>query len=253
MNLWSEFSRNCSDRSSETAFLGSFGSWSFEDVHGRAVSYGAAIASRPVRAGDRVLVLCTNHPETACAVLACWMNSLIPALVGPEETVSRIDHIVDLIAPTLVLGSRDALDKSASSFERLDALTWEEARTRSPEAPSSSALPTEPASIVFTSASTGKPKGVVQSHGSLIRACHTVGQYLGYRNGDLLLGAIPWTFDYGYGHLLSTLLLGITQIVPDEIGPIGTANAIEKYRPTFFRSFRRWRPIFVADWSRLRT
>ena len=232
MNLWSEFAESCSDRPSKAAFLGRFGSRSFGEVYARAVSYGAAMASRPVRAGDRVLVLCTNHPETASAVLACWMNSLIPALVGPEEPASRIDYIVDLIAPSLALGSSDALDKSASSFERLATLAWEEVRTGSSSAPSSRALPTEPASIVFTSASTGRPKGVVQSHGSLIRACHAVGQYLGYRDDDLLLGAIPWTFDYGYGHLLSTLLLGITQIVPEETGPIGTANAIQKYRPT---------------------
>jgi acyl-coenzyme A synthetase/AMP-(fatty) acid ligase len=91
---------------------------------------------------------------------------------------------------------------------------------------------TDPASIVFTSGSTGKPKGVVQSHGNLLRGCRAVASYLDVHDEDVLLCPVPWSFDYGYGQLLSTVVLGVTHVIPTTFNPFGICAALERHRPT---------------------
>jgi acyl-CoA synthetase (AMP-forming)/AMP-acid ligase II len=89
-----------------------------------------------------------------------------------------------------------------------------------------------PASILFTSGSTGPPKGVTQTHASLARGCDTVAGVLGLSPADRILCPIPWSFDYGYGQLLSTLLLGIPQILPANTTPMAVWDAIGQHRPS---------------------
>ena len=43
---------------------------------------------------------------------------------------------------------------------------------------------------------------------------------------------IPWSFDYGYGQLLSTLLRGVTQILPMNTSPLAVWEAIGRRRPS---------------------
>jgi acyl-CoA synthetase (AMP-forming)/AMP-acid ligase II len=43
---------------------------------------------------------------------------------------------------------------------------------------------------------------------------------------------VPWSFDYGYGQLLSTIVLGISHIIPVPTNPSGICAAIERHRPT---------------------
>lgn len=231
-NLWRKFEQTLSSRRSKIAFQGSFGAWSFDEVHRRAIAYSAGIAKHPLRSGDRVLILCENHPETASAMLACWMRALIPALVSPDEPERRMDYIVHLVTPRIAIGSLESVEKCSSSIGDMETLVWGSLESHFTGLVSHRALPTDPASIVFTSGSSGPPKAVVQSHGALIRACQTVYQYLRYQEDDSLLGAIPWTFDYGFGQLLTTLLTGLRQIIPNEISPIGAANAIQEFRPS---------------------
>ncbi len=126
--------------------------------------------------------------------------------------------------------------------------------------PGSARIPTDPASIVFTSGSTGHPKGVTQSHGTLARGCAAVGGYLGLQADDRLLCPIPWAFDYGYGQLLTTCLFGITQVIPAAFNPFGICEAITAHRPTVFAGlpalftylFRGVSPIRTTDLSSVR-
>ncbi len=72
----------------------------------------------------------------------------------------------------------------------------------------------------------------MQSHGNLMRGCAAVGSYLGLRDDDILLCPVPWSFDYGYGQLLSTALLGITQVIPTAFNPFGICEAMSRHQPT---------------------
>ena len=119
--------------------------------------------------------------------------------------------------------------------------------------PSPQSLPTDPASIVFTSGSTGKPKGVTQSHRNLLEGCRTVAGYLGLREDDRIVCPIPWSFDYGLGQLLTTLICGITQILPRVANPFGLCEAIAAYRPTVLPGIPSWFTYLLRGVSPFRT
>jgi acyl-CoA synthetase (AMP-forming)/AMP-acid ligase II len=73
---------------------------------------------------------------------------------------------------------------------------------------------------------------VTQSHGNLMRGSKVIGGYLGFTAEDRLLCPVPWSFDYGFGQLLNTLLGGVTQVLPVHSNAWGIGEAIEQFNPT---------------------
>jgi acyl-CoA synthetase (AMP-forming)/AMP-acid ligase II len=55
---------------------------------------------------------------------------------------------------------------------------------------------------------------------------------LGLEASDRILCPIPWSFDYGYGQLLSTLLRGVTHVLPANTSPSAVWDAIGRQRPS---------------------
>ena len=64
------------------------------------------------------------------------------------------------------------------------------------------------AAILYTSGSTGKPKGVVLSHRNLLVGGASVSQYLGNDADDVILAALPLSFDAGFSQLTTAFTVG---------------------------------------------
>jgi acyl-coenzyme A synthetase/AMP-(fatty) acid ligase len=102
---------------------------------------------------------------------------------------------------------------------------------------------------------------VTQSHGNLLRGCLAVSGYLGLTPEDRILCTVPWSFDYGYGQLLTSALQGVTLILPSVNNPIDMCEAIERHRPTvlagvpsvFTYLLRGVSPFRTTDLSSIRT
>ena len=67
------------------------------------------------------------------------------------------------------------------------------------------AIDVDMAAILYTSGSTGQPKGVVLSHRNLIVGAASVSQYLGNTADDVILAALPLSFDAGFSQLTTAL------------------------------------------------
>ena len=72
------------------------------------------------------------------------------------------------------------------------------------------------AAILYTSGSTGKPKGVVLSHRNLIVGAESVSHYLGNTADDVILAALPLSFDAGFSQLTTGFAVG-AHVVLDEL------------------------------------
>lgn len=80
-------------------------------------------------------------------------------------------------------------------------------------------LETDPAAIFYTSGSTGRPKGVVLSHRNLVAGAASVATYLGNHGGDVLLAALPLSFDAGFSQLTTAFLVGARVVLLNYLLP----------------------------------
>jgi len=64
------------------------------------------------------------------------------------------------------------------------------------------------AAILYTSGSTGQPKGVVLSHRNLLVGAESVSHYLCNSDRDVILSALPLSFDAGLSQLTTAFLVG---------------------------------------------
>lgn len=64
------------------------------------------------------------------------------------------------------------------------------------------------AAILYTSGSTGAPKGVVLSHRNLVVGAESVSHYLGNVADDVILAALPLSFDAGFSQLTTGFWVG---------------------------------------------
>jgi acyl-CoA synthetase (AMP-forming)/AMP-acid ligase II len=229
-NLWQVFENTLARCCDRPAILQSDTQHSFRNLAGRAQALREVYRAAGIEPGARVLLWMQNDVSMAAALLACWAEDAIAVLADASGKRAQLEHAVAITQPALLVSIAElpCADIGVAALNPAEVPpSGAPASGRQPRA-----LPTDPASIVFTSGSTGWPKGVVQSHGNLLRACRAVGHYMALEQKDSVLCPVPWSFDYGYGQLLSTLLLGLSHVIPALNNPSGICEALEQHRPS---------------------
>ena len=69
------------------------------------------------------------------------------------------------------------------------------------------------ATIIYTSGSTGLPKGVMSTHANMISAARSIIQYVENEPNDIILNALPLSFDYGLYQLIMSVMFGGTLVL----------------------------------------
>ena len=80
--------------------------------------------------------------------------------------------------------------------------------------------------ILYTSGSTGKPKGVVLSHRNMVAGAKSVASYLENRSTDVLLAALPLSFDAGFSQLTTAFHAGARVVLLNYLLPKDVLNAL---------------------------
>lgn len=84
------------------------------------------------------------------------------------------------------------------------------------------------AAIFYTSGSTGKPKGVVLSHRNLVTGANTVASYLANDSSDVILAALPLSFDAGFSQLTTGFRAAARVVLLNHLLPRDLVNTIAK-------------------------
>ena len=123
------------------------------------------------------------------------LGSLLPDLAGCET----VEHVI-------LVGEGAAMPSTGDHvLTHWDALGAEDSGIG---ITANSHVDMDMAAILYTSGSTGKPKGVVLSHRNFIAGAESVNQYLAHGADDVLLAALPLSFDAGFSQLTTGFMAG---------------------------------------------
>jgi long-chain acyl-CoA synthetase len=91
------------------------------------------------------------------------------------------------------------------------------------------------AMLIYTSGSTGFPKGVMMTHQSIDAAATSITTYAGNTSDDVILAALPISFDYGLYQVLMAAKLGATLVLEKSFAfPQAILNRIREEKVTGF-------------------
>ena len=91
---------------------------------------------------------------------------------------------------------------------------------------------TDMAAILYTSGSTGRPKGVVVSHRNLVSGAKSVASYLKNTADDVLLAALPLSFDAGFSQLTTAFHVGARVVLLNYLFPRDVLKAMVREKVT---------------------
>jgi len=204
---------------------------SYAEIDRRSNALAHALCARGVARGDRVIIFADNTAETAIAFWAVLKAGAVVSIVNPLTKTDKLVYLLnDCRATALVTDAhlagvfkpaaaraphlRAVVGSGAVTPDLLAALpggvSEEAARAGQPDAapPARRALDVDLAAIIYTSGSTGDPKGVMLTHRNMLTAATSVSTYLGMREDDVVLLALPMSFDYGLYQMIMSFRVG---------------------------------------------
>lgn len=202
----------------------------------------AGFAEMGVARGQRVAVYLDKRIETVAAIFGASAAGVVFVPINPLLRPAQVGHILrdcdvrvlvttpdrmNLLGDELAVcpALRDivlvgAQGEPAAPDESLRTRSWERLLAAPHKAPGrQAAIDLDIAAILYTSGSTGKPKGVVLSHRNLIVGAESVSTYLENSADDVLLAALPLSFDAGFSQLTTAFAVGAQVILTNYLLP----------------------------------
>jgi acyl-CoA ligase (AMP-forming) (exosortase A-associated) len=93
-------------------------------------------------------------------------------------------------------------------------------------------IDTDIVAILYTSGSTGRPKGVVLSHRNMVAGAQSVASYLRNHQDDVLLAALPLSFDAGFSQLTTAFSVGAKVVLLNYLLARDVLKALQRERVT---------------------
>jgi len=228
----------------------------YADVHARVQSGAAGLLALGLQRGARVAV----YLEKCIAAVIAGFS--IPAAAGvlvpanPLLKAMQVKHILQdseasilvtsaarlaVLAPTL--GTCTALQHVVlCNGEETGALphlpvgvqlhAWSDLLAYPAPLAFPTMLESDRAVIFYTSGSTGRPKGVVLSHRNLVAGATSVAAYLHQCADDILLAALPLSFDAGFSQLTTAFLVGARVVLLNYLLPRDVLHAMAREKVT---------------------
>ncbi len=199
-----------------------------ELVDGTCVTYGeidarsgrlaGLLENLGVVPGDRVLVQVGKSPEAVLLYLACLRAGAIFLPLNTAYTAREVEYFLGDAEPRLVVCDPRAEAELAPLAQQVNAmlLTLDTVGGGTlmgldQEAPASDLVVPRAgddlAAILYTSGTTGRSKGAMLSHANLASNALVLHQYWGWRQGDVLIHALPIFHVHGLFVALHTALL----------------------------------------------
>ena len=198
---------------------------SYGELWDDLVSFAAGLDQIGLERGQRVAVYLDKRIETVVSIFGTSAAGGVFVPINPVLKAKQVAYILNdcsvrvlVTTPERLTGLRDELPHT--SVEHVVVLgaaqeagpgvqvhAWDAFRGTG-EIPEPDVIDVDMAAILYTSGSTGKPKGVVLSHRNVLTGGTSVSQYLGNHESDVILAALPLSFDAGFSQLTTAFTVG---------------------------------------------
>lgn len=239
-----------------------------EELHSIALGL-VALGLKP---GERVGIYLTKRIEGVVAFFAANLAGGVFVPVNPVLKAAQVQHILNdcnvaaLVTSAAqasalqdVLGECPALrnliivDEPADGAQlpaHVEQLTWAElGKLRKADGTFGRRIDNDIASILYTSGSTGKPKGVVLSHRNMVTGAVSVAGYIGNKPDDVILSALPLSFDAGFSQLTTGFSVGASIVLLDYLLPRDVIKAAARFSTTGLTGVPPlWNQLAKLDW-----
>ena len=230
---------------------------SYRELADRVARLAAGLRGLGVRKGDRVAVYAEKRIDTVVALLAISAAGAAFVPVNPLFKARHLGHVIEDCTPRVVLTTserldtvRDALplDTSVEHVVEFGSPRWRTLSETAPR-PDVATIDQDVAAIMYTSGSTGGPKGVVLSHRNILAGAESVAGYLGQREDDVVLAALPLSFDAGFSQLTTAFLVGAHVVLVNYLLPKEVVRLCAKHGVTGLTCVPPlWLQLVTQDW-----
>lgn len=201
----------------------------YGEMEGQIARYAGLIRALGMKPGERVAVQVEKSPEALFLYLACLKTGVIYLPLNSAYQSGEIDYFLGDATPAMVVFQPKSrawvtaiCDKHAvphryslaAEGEVKDADDWHiKAANVAPLVDFQPVAEDDLAAILYTSGTTGRSKGAMITHKNLTSNALTLHAYWGFREGDVLLHALPLFHVHGLFVAAHTALLnGSTMI-----------------------------------------
>jgi acyl-CoA ligase (AMP-forming) (exosortase A-associated) len=227
----------------------------FDELWAAVASVGAGLQELGLDHGDRVAVYLDKRIETVCAIFGASVAGAVFVPINPLLRARQVTHILADCDARVLVTTAERYDLLREDLEQIkglthvviagagaakrgpignhELLTWDRVATpsRLPAKADAIGIDTDMAAILYTSGSTGSPKGVVLSHRNLIAGAESVSEYLGNGPNDVILAALPLSFDAGFSQLTTAFSSGahvvlVNYLLPADVVRVCTRHGV---------------------------
>lgn len=228
---------------------------SYAEVDLAANRLANALVSLGIQRGDRVVLFLPNCVELVVSIFAVLKAGGVFVIVNQTTKAQKLSYILDNCQAFAIIGhTRDTKNlsqlKNDISTLKSVILTADHNEESSETGflsyaaiqkgfPSSKpvvvTIDLDLACLIYTSGSTGEPKGVMSDHSNIDFASSSIISYLENDENDIVLNALPLSFDYGLYQLLMVFKFGGTLVLEKNfVFPVAILKRIESEKVTGF-------------------
>lgn len=202
---------------------------------------------------DRIGIYLDKRIESVIAAFGCSAAGGVFVPINPVLKPDQVRHILADCNVRLLVTTRDRLTAlrevlaecgdlasivlvgggaaEAPAAGRAQLYEWAQLASGASQ-PAAPASERDMAAILYTSGSTGKPKGVVLSHRNLVAGARSVSAYLQNSERDVILAALPLSFDAGFSQLTTAFCVGAHVVLLNYLMPKDVLKAMGRWDVT---------------------
>jgi len=221
---------------------------SYSDLFLQTAKLATGIKSLNLPCGNRIAVLCKNHPAFFHLFGAASALNLALVLINRRLSKDEVNYIIEDTTPSIIFCDKEMADQAESltaSFSCLkhcyvvdgDDDDFSNLYDNSPLKAAVPCRPSDPFVIIHTAAMLGKPRGAVLGQENIILSNQQIINAFGMDKTKTYLNILPLFHIMGINLGLGILQAGGKNIIQEKFDPPKTLALIQEQKVNFFGSF----------------